>query len=67
MGRRPTSPIRPTIPWKKVVVDRELCYRYAEHYKTLFHSTWHGNRKRDLNTSWTEAEFVAGHWFAECR
>ena len=67
MGGRPTGPIRPTMPWKKVVVDGELCYRYAEHHETLFHSTWHGNRKRDLNTSWTEAEFVAGHWFAECR
>lgn len=67
MGGRPTGPIRPTMPWKKVLVDGELCYRYAEHPETLFHSTWHGNRKRDLNTSWTEAEFIAGHWGAECR
>jgi len=67
MGGRPTGPIRPIRPWKKVLVDGELCYRYVEQDETLFYDTWYGNRKADCNTSSTEAEFIAGHWADEIR
>ncbi len=64
MGGRPTGPIRPTPPWKKVLVGGELCYRYAEQDETLFYSTWYGS-KPDCNTNLTEAGFIAGHWASE--
>ena len=66
MGGRPTRPIRPVPPWKKVLIWGDLCYRYAEEIEVLFYSTWHGNSP-GLNSSLTEADYIAAHWEAECR
>ena len=64
MGGRPTRPIRPTPPWKKVLVGGELCYRYAEQVETLFYDIWYGYEPGP-NTSLTEADFIMGHWQEE--
>lgn len=61
MGGRPTRPIRPTPPWKKVLVGGELCYRYAEQVETLFYDC----SKPGSNTSLTEADFITGYWVKE--
>ncbi|KAI9764521.1 MAG: hypothetical protein M1835_007555, partial [Candelina submexicana] len=65
MGGRPTRPIRPIPPWKKVLIQGDLCYRYAEEIEVLFHSSWHGN-SRGLHSTLTEADYIAAHWAAEC-
>lgn len=59
MGGKPTRPIQFNPRWEKVLVEGELCYQYAEHEETLFHDSFHGNRKGDLNTSLTEANYGA--------
>ena len=65
MGGRPTRPIEYNPRWKRVMFEGELCYQYAELKETLFHDEYHGHSKRDLNFTWTEAEFILGHWAAE--
>ena len=43
MGGRPTRPIRPVPPWKRVLVQGDFGYLYAENIEVLFYSVWHGN------------------------
>ena len=50
-----------------MLVEGELCHQSAEHKETLFQDSLHGNRTRDLNTSWAEAKLIMKHWEAECR
>ncbi len=64
IGGRPTRPIRPTPPWKKVQVGGELWYRYAEQYEELFYNGWYGYEP-EPNNSLTEADFIHGHWEQE--
>ena len=66
LGGRSTRPIRPVPPWKKVAIQGDLCYRYAEEVEVLFHSAWHGNSP-GLYSSLTEADYMMDHWGAECR
>ena len=65
MGGRPTRPIRPVPPWKKVLIQGDLCYRYAEEIEVLFYSTRHGNSP-GLRSTLTEAGYIEVHWGAEC-
>jgi len=46
MSGRPTRAIQFNSRWKKVLIERELCYQDAKQVKTLFHDSWH-NSKRD--------------------
>lgn len=66
IGGRSTRPIRPVPPWKKVLIQGDLCYRYAEEIEVLFYSTWYGN-SRGLDSGLTEADYIVAHWGAECR
>ena len=61
MDGRPTRPIRPIPPWKKVLVNGELYYRCAEQDPILFYSGSEPGR----NTYLTEADLIMGHWVAE--
>ncbi|KAL8789112.1 MAG: hypothetical protein Q9195_006978 [Heterodermia aff. obscurata] len=60
MNGRPTRPIQSNPRWKKVLIEGELCYQYAELEETLFHSERHNNSARDLNTTWTERSSLWG-------
>lgn len=64
MSERLTHSIWSTPPWKKVSVDRELCYWYTEEIEMLFYDTWY-DHEPGLNISLTKAEFIAEHWQEE--
>ncbi|KAL8869032.1 MAG: hypothetical protein Q9174_004579, partial [Haloplaca sp. 1 TL-2023] len=63
MGGRPTRSIRFNPRWKTVLLDGDLVYQDAEEVEALFLDL----RSSGPGSSWTEAEFIAAHWGAECR